>query len=220
MRPWFLLLLAPGCATFGTFQRAETLGKGGIAGAAEASVWGLGGEELDTTLPHVAVALRYGVTDQLDIGGRVGSNGGEVNAKVQLNAPGSAVPISLAPSLGGFAMAAEGTTIGLAAVQLPLLIGVPVGEHQLVLGPRLHDWTLFGGVDGGGGSVSLLSVGTSVGFAAQVSPGLVILPEVTVLAPYAAIGAAGGQTETAYVDEATVVMYQAGVGFVFGSARR
>ncbi len=187
-----LTVTAGGCATIGTLQTANTLGKGKFQMALEPSAWGAIGSTT-VLVPNVTLAARYGLSPTLDIGGRVGSNGFEINGKLQLTPPKApGLVVSIAPSLGGFALAAGGASAGSLYVQVPVLLGFDLGGgSQLVLGPKLLDWLFFGGgtassggtTSSAGGSGNLLAVGTSVGVSLKLADGFRLLPEISVAYP-------------------------------------
>ena len=66
--------------------------------------------------------------------------------------------------------------------QLPLLVGFKLGNgHELVLGPRVHDWLVFGGSDGLNGFANFFSLGGSVGMKLRLTDRVRFYPEVAVL---------------------------------------
>ena len=97
------LVLASGCASIGSMQTADTLGKGNFQFAVEPGVWGATSisEDVDGfAVPHLDFAARYGVSETVDIGARLGSSLAELQTKFLLtdvNDPSKA--ISLAPSV-------------------------------------------------------------------------------------------------------------------------
>jgi hypothetical protein len=219
-----------GCISVGTMQRAETLGAGRTQFGLEPALWGVASSAGHIVLPTIGGAIRYGVLDNLDIGGRVSLAGVEADAKVLLTPRGS-VMVSLAPSIGGLAIggAASGTTgsttVGYINAQLPVLVGIPLGGHELILGPKLVDYTLFGGasVKGGSGSaaINILSAGASIGFAARINPSFQLLPEIAFAYPIYGSGTAsasnGASSTTSSALNGNGAVFQVGLGFLFGS---
>lgn len=207
------LLLLPGCATIGTFQRAETLGKGNWEVGIEPSMWGGVGGGGAAAYPHAGVSARVGASDRVDLGGRVGSTGVEVSSKFLLSDPASDHPISLGANFGGFAIGAGGASAGLLAVHIPLLLGIPVGERgQFVVGPKTHIYHGFAAASGESAGFTLWSLGASAGYAAQVGDTFKIVPELAFVVPV--VASAGGESASVYDSG---LLFQAGVGFVFGS---
>lgn len=177
-----LLVLATGCISFSSVQRADTLGAGRLQAAAEPGLWGSATPQGVEALPHVDASVRVGVTDRLDLGVRAGSSLLGLEAKVLLTEPGDPrLAMSLAPGLGGVFAAGSGIgPAGVVGLELPLLVGLKfAGGHELVLGPRVLGLLLFSGQPVQG----LLGFGTSVGFSWQVTEGFALMPEVAVLAP-------------------------------------
>lgn len=197
-----VLALLFGCASLGSFQTARPLPKGAVEAAVEPSVFAsyapLGGGFI---VPTAKIAVRYGVSDRVDLGLRGGLGIPEVMGRIALTDPNGDSVISLAPTVGAW----KGTTRGVALLygqgQLPLLIDLPVGEHAVILGPRL----LFGvgrEPDIGTWGLAILG-GSSFGFAARVGP-LTLLPEATVATALLGTGSGGSQV--------------GGLAFQFGSA--
>jgi hypothetical protein len=216
----FLALLA-GCATLGTVQTADTVGKGRFQFAIEPGFWGgtgLGG----VALPRADIAGRYGVTDWMDLGARVGTTGVEFTSKVQLTPPAmEAFVVSVAPSVGGLAVGTGDNRVGTFWLHAPLLLGFGLGGgHQLILGPRVHDWTFFGAVEGASGVASVVSLGTSVGISFKLGKHFRLLPEAVLMKPVA-----GRATWDAWGLEGDVgsdggaLLFQGTLGLLFGGGR-
>ncbi len=179
-----ILLLLSGCASVGALQPAHVSGKGkgqlGLELSQQAN-WNRGSF---VSYPMVGVAGRYGVSDRVDLGGRIGPTGLEAQVKVQLSAPGSTgVIFSLAPSVGVAATDAQDVKLRYLNIALPLLIGVPLPRgHQLILCPRVFD-TLYN-LDSGSlyGTLNTLFLGASIGVGLRVWK-LWLIPEFGVAHP-------------------------------------
>ena len=172
-----LVALLAGCLTTPA-QRVETLGAGNVEVALEGGASVL--NETQAT-PAANVALRVGVSERVDLGFRLGTWAYEVQSKWLLTREGASTPVSLAPSfmvLSGADpfdnSAGEADQVGLGFLRVPVLVGVPVGEHQLVLGPGVN---LIGGVGEGAPSLAV-EPRLSIGFSAQLAPGVRLHPEV------------------------------------------
>ena len=141
-------------------------------------------------MPTVNLSGRYGITDRFDLGGRFGTSLIELHGKVMFTDPADpeALQIAFAPQLGGIFVGAAGESAGYGWLNAPVLFDIPVGQHDIVVGPRVH--TTFAG--GGGGGGVLFSIGSSIGFAAKVGNTARILPELAVVVPLAGSISGGG----------------------------
>jgi hypothetical protein len=218
MRALLLLLgFATGCASISSVQSADTLGRGNLQGAIEPGLWGGTSSRSGVqVIPHVDGAVRFGVTDRVDLGVRAGMSFLELQTKFLLTEPGNPrLAMSLAPTVGGiFSSGGGNTQEGIFNAAVPLLIGVKfAGGHQLILGPRAQGFLIVAN----GSLTPIVAVGSSVGFLWQVGDNFGLLPEVAVLVPV--VGAAttsqllfqGLNTGAAFV--------QFKLGLMFGRAR-
>jgi hypothetical protein len=214
---------ASGCLSLTTFQTADTNGRGKLQMALEGSSTGITTPSGSVSIPTSNVAARYGVTDNVDIGARVGTVGGELMAKVRLSGAPGQLSLALAPSVGGISLGGA----SLLSAQLPVLVGVPLGQHQLVLSPKVHiyrasaigDTTSENGTTQVTASASLISAGTGVALALKLGESLRIVPELSVIYPLMVTGSAsdGSTTETGSgMVNANGAIYQAGIGLLFG----
>ncbi len=213
-----LLLTGSGCAMIGSVQTARTVGEGNFQFAVEPSAWGAASPDGGGALVGFNIAGRYGVSDRFDLGGRVGTTGAQLMGKVMFTDPeADGVRLALAPAGGGFGLAAGGAGFGMLTLQVPLLIGVPVGEHsELTLGPRVHNILIVGGGGGEAAGANFLLGGLSVGFAGALGPNFRLMPELTVEYPIvASAGAtgAGGATELIGGD---AIIWAFNLGFLVG----
>lgn len=190
---------APACASMGTFQRAETLGRGNVEFAAEAFAWALSAPERTAVAPVLGVAARFGVSDGVDLGAHVWSSaGGQVEAKFALTPRTAPVRASLAPGAGG---AANGSFFA----HLPVLIGIPVSSgNELVFAPKVSFW----GAINRGGLVHVVTAGGSLGLVVPIAAHVSVVPEATAM-----VAVHGGY---AGVSEPGASIVHAGVGFLFG----
>ncbi len=225
--PLMSALLATGCASLNAAQTANTMGKGAFQFGLEPAVEAFSGNNgLGTTYaPRVDLALRYGITDSIDIGGKVGSSLIELNAKFQLTDPANkSLVLSLAPSLGGFVFGSAGNTAGSFTIKVPLLIGIGVGDgNQLVFGPNIQDIIVEASGDntnGDGSTASTISnlfcLGASVGFVLKAGEGFRLMPEFGVLIPVTGVSNTNGTSTSAGLGSSGF-LWQAGLTFLFGS---
>ena len=130
-----LAVLASACS-FSAAQTARTNGKGNVqVGLEPGAAIGIAGGAAGA-IPNLDVAVRYGVSDKVDIGGRLGSAGLELQTKFQLT-PDDGTIVSLAPRVSAFALGVVGAGATYVSVPVPVLIDIPVGESALVLGPGI-----------------------------------------------------------------------------------
>ncbi len=179
------LALCAGCVSLSSAQQADTIGEGRLQLGVEPGVsFGVDTRPLAVTpSPAPDLSLRYGAFERLDLGGRLGASGAELQAKLMFTPRWSPFIASLAPSIAGqprlsSTLAVTGLVVNFA---LPLLLGVRLGPHQLVLGPRLH---LFGATGAAPGR--LFAAGGSFGAVFRVSRAVAVMPEVGVVVPLGA----------------------------------
>jgi hypothetical protein len=216
MRGLFFIFGATGCS-MGMVQTAQTVGKGryevsidpGFAGIANQASIG----------PTLNGAYRYGVTDQFDIGVRLGTSIAEVQTKFLFTDPSNkTIAVSIAPA-AGILLGLGGPVYGV-NFPLPLLIGFKMGPHELTLGPRLQA-NIYSITDGSSSSSpSSLSAGLSVGIAAQASDTFRILPELSMSTPFFIGGKHAVSAYEYYPTEVGVFSYSFNLGFQFGSPRK
>lgn len=170
------ILGGAGCASFSSVQTADTLGRGRIQGAVEPGLWGAVTPRGPDLVPHVDAAVRVGVADRVDLGVRAGSSFFELQGKFLLTDPQHpALAVSLAPSLGGIIARS-----GIVNLGLPVLVGFKLGAgHQFVLGPRGQAFFVYDGARW----LTVLGVGTSVGFMWRIADAFGLMPEVAAVVP-------------------------------------
>jgi hypothetical protein len=219
-----------GCASFSTFGLARTLNKGAIQGWVAPGGGGVVAINGRTTggvgYPLLEGGVRVGVTDNIELGGRLGFNGITAEGKFGLVRPpttDSGFNLSLNPGVGfiGYgASASSGTTsgggfFGVLTFHLPVLMGIDFGGHELVIGPRAIDQVIFGNfATSSGGTSSVANIfyaGGSIGIAIKVSGGFRIMPEVAIGVPVVASVTDVGSSAFGGL------LFQGGVGFLFGS---
>lgn len=222
-RTGFLLPLAAltltGCLASGVVQTAETAGKDSFQFAFEPGVFGATGGGAVSALPSINVSARYGVSDRFDIGGRFGTKLIEVQGKYMFTEPSpDDVQVAIAPHVGGLAIGGGGARAGIAWVKVPLLVDIPVGQSDVVLGPSTQVATVFGGDDSGSGGAAILFVGTSVGYAARVGERSRILPEFAIEYPVVGGGSVNGEGAVGSIGGGALFSFQ--VGILLGGRER
>jgi hypothetical protein len=174
-----VVVVSCGCYSFTTAGRARTVMRGELELFAAPGVSGIAVANADPNVrPRASFGARYGATDRLELGARVGDSGGSIAARVQLvRAPQGSTGFDLlvAPGL-------QYTLTDKLAFELPVVAGLalPSGD-EVIASARFADQLRFG-VAGLGHPAQFAFVGASVGYARQVSRRVAIVPEVGVLA--------------------------------------
>jgi len=197
------------------------MGKGEWQVALEPGIKGLEIDGSTVIIPDVTIALRGGITDRLDMGGRIGSNIYDLHMKYQFSDPESSGPVlSIAPALsliaagGGVDGGGGGGILG--AINIPLLIGLPLGEHQFVIGPRVIDYFVGGGGGGEAALANFLFVGSSFAFALATGENLSLIPELTVAYPVVAgVTTSEGSGSTGLIGDG--LLFEFKLGFQIGA---
>ena len=214
----FLALGATGCLSgAGMVQTAQTVGQGGYELSLDPGVNAYFNPSTAGAYPMGHVAFRYGVTDRVDLGVRLGSSLAEVQTKFLLTDPANeTIAVSLAPAAGAlFTFGFNGINI-----VLPLLIGFKFGPHELTLGPRLQNGFVFAPDLSAQSRFNLFNAGLSLGFAAPVSEKFRILPELSILKPLAVTPLGGQDSLDGGPIEPETILFSANLGFQFGSPRK
>ncbi|MFN0061111.1 MAG: hypothetical protein ACKVPX_01135 [Myxococcaceae bacterium] len=209
---------ALGCASASSLQRAKTLGVDNAEASLEVGAAfsvPLPSPDDFRAAPRSDFALRYGVADRVDVGGRIGSTGAEFGVKLLLSSPRSAfVHLSLLPTIGGLAVFGTAGPGGAFISQLPLLLGFEVlPGTELVLGVRAVDAVLFGALANGPSAGHVLFLGGSLGLSWRLSDHLRLHPELAALAPIWGASSAGAGPSFTYDG----LWMQAAVGVQFDS---
>src|SRR3954468_20751028 len=130
---WWLLA----CATVGTLQTPDTVGRGRTQIAVEPGLWNAGVHGVGIPLPYMGVSARYGIVDSFDLGLRLGTGGTELMGKWQLvRNPGCS--FALSGSAGGYGFGVGDAKAGVLIAQLAPIAGIGIGPHQIVLSPKVH----------------------------------------------------------------------------------
>jgi hypothetical protein len=216
-----LAVLALGCASVGNVQRADTLGKGNFQVGLEPGVQVAQGGGVVIPYPHLDASFRFGVTEGVDLGVRAGWSFLEAQGKFLVTRPGDPkLAVSIAPTIGGLALGASGSSVGLLHFALPALIGFKFGDNELVLGPRLQGYYVFAGTTGSGsGGVFLLGTGATIGYAIQVAESVSIMPELGVVVPVFASAGVTGSTGASSLSVGGIVG-QFKLGILIGKKRK
>jgi hypothetical protein len=212
-----------GCASVTNVQRADTLGKGNFQVGVEPGVQAAAAGTAFVPYPHLDGSIRFGVSEGVDLGLRAGWSFLELQGKFLVTRPGDPnYAVSIAPTVGGIFVGAAGASAGLLNFGLPVLVGFKFGLNELVLGPRLQGYYVFG--SGGTSSTSvgglILAGGGSVGFAISVAETVAIMPELGVVVPFAGSATVGGSTTGGGLTGAGSLIGQFKVGILIGKQRK
>ncbi|HEY2370190.1 MAG TPA: hypothetical protein VGH87_27530 [Polyangiaceae bacterium] len=173
-RALLLLPLITGCYSFSTIGRAHTIGKGHVEAFAAPAALVVPAPGGVAVRPVAEIGARVGVTDNVDLEGRVTSLGGSFATHIQLRRDREAGSweAMLAP---GVAYTAPDKL----AFELPIVFGVNVDKRddQLVIAPRLAYQLRFGSPQ----VTSYFFTGISLGFAWRVVRHFTFMPEASLL---------------------------------------
>lgn len=224
-----------GCLSTSTMGLARTLNKGAVQGWAAVEGGGVvavaptastGGVPVSTAsgtgYPMVEGGVRFGASDHVELGARLGFNGIGIEGKVAfLRSPtmDSGLNLSINPQVGFFGVTLGSVFFGVISAQLPVLFGIDFGGHELVFGPKLHNQLYLAGTSGTSAdataAIDLLSVGGSVGFAIKLGP-VRLMPEVSFIVPFFASGAVTGSSAVSGVGLGGFA-FQGGIALLFGT---
>lgn len=219
-----LALLAPlalgvlGCPSFTTMGTARTIREGTTQFFVAPEVvyvkeYNIGGTGLEPSVTYMQFELgaRHGVSESVEVGGKVWQLGFEIDTKLQLvrsQAESSGVDLAIDPGIGylTFGSTNGGGNVSAIHLYLPLLVGFNLGGgSQLVVGPK--------GVGqffaGGGSSGTVIWAGSSLGLALKIGRSFRLLPEVSVMYP---VSVGGLSADLAFQG----VAVQGGLGLLFG----
>lgn len=165
-----------GCYSFSTLGRARIVepGRVQVYGAAEALA--VAAHAGTSIRPTGEVGVRVGVTRELELGARLTFVGLTGSARVQLLRASETrgLNVLIAPGLAYTAM-------DRLALELPLAVGVEIGEHEIVLAPRLVYQARLGMPTDA--FVSFVYVGGSVGVVLQLDDHVAVVTEAAALGP-------------------------------------
>ncbi len=173
-------MLCSACATFGTHQTARPIDKGSLQVGIEPGMWHV---KDSGAAPVANLTARYGFGNRWDLGLRLGTAGVGVSSKFALTNPYSRRwAVAVAPSASTVPMGHWPVH-----VQLPLLVGLGLGPHELTLAPKLQGWSHVRTLQANRKRSTLLAAGVSVGGSIRIARGVRILPEVTFARPFVGV---------------------------------
>ncbi len=217
-----LTLLAGGCAV-SSYTTAETLPRGRSQFWVAPQLMRIGVASAPVAMPFVELGTRYGLTDDVELGLRLGA-GAQADAKIALRrpAPGRSLTISVAPGIGyignfsGTPTGADGDDLHFVGATLPAYLSWKTSDSvQVTFGPRVT-WLMQYVETSTAGTTHTLAWGASLGVLWQISDGFAIAPEVAFATPWLrALTGAGAVVGTG--DQRAL---QIGIGLIFGGGAR
>lgn len=211
-------LFLGGCASFSTMTTARTVAPDTnqlwIAPEFAGMTIDSGNPpERDTiSVPQFELGFRRGITDGVELGGKLWLLGMALQSKFQVvrsAAEDSGIDVAIAPSIGWLGVNSSGSNFNVVTGYLDVPIGINVyGGSQLVLTPKAVYQRYMARDSGSSGSFDLLFLGGSVGYAWKLGTTR-ILPEISMLQPI--INPSSG-SDLRY----NGVVFQGGLGFLFG----
>jgi hypothetical protein len=208
------LLALTGCPSLSTMQTPSTVPKGQIRFGV--GLEGVGFAEADgssVTVPQNEISVRYGASDDIDLGAKLYFLGMEVGAKYQFLR--GVLDAAFAPAVSYISISAGGgsddASASVAYIHVPLLLGYNVSDRLTFgFGPKLMYTIATGSASSDENESSVTATGLMTGGYAQIAfrlgDAFWIAPEINVYKPFAE-GAEG-------------VVYQGGLVFLFGGAPR
>ncbi len=191
MRSCLLLLpaLLGACASQSGLGRATTLevGASQVTPLVEGSFVSARFSPTASTAPWLQLGIGYrrGLTERFELGARAWgfglqnyftAGGVGIDAKVQLYR-GERVHLAVAPNLKYHAIALADAPWHVGIVEVPVLLGINLGPHQLVLGVRVSDALLTGA---GTNPVNTFWLGAHLGVSFRIKR-VELMPEVGLL---------------------------------------
>jgi hypothetical protein len=179
------LLGTSGCYSFSTLGRARIVDQGHVELWAAPEALVVATPTGASIRPVGEVGVRYGLSNRVELDGRVTTLGGTVGPRIQLvRSPSKThgIDVAIAPDVAF-------TDPDKVAFDAPILFGLNLpGEHQLVVAPRLV-YQMRVSVPLVPLPVSFWYAGLSVGLALRVASRFQLMPEVALLTQlYAAPG--------------------------------
>jgi len=214
-------LALTGCPSLSTMQTPRTVPQGqvrfglgfeavGIKTAARTDSAGNTTPSESVTFPQFELTLRYGVTDNLDIGGKLYLIGAEAGFKYQFLRGPLDVAVAPAASYISIGSSSNGSSSSLSAtyLHLPVLFGLNLNDNVAIsFGPKfLYTIASISASDSGNdrssAATSGLWVGGYVSLPLKVGHAFWLAPEINVYRPL----------------KEDVLLYQGGLALLFGGA--
>jgi hypothetical protein len=198
-----------GCPSLSTMQTVDTVPEGEVRVAVGAEAIGASSSGDNAVAPQVDIAVRYGLSERVDLGVKIYGAGIELGAKYQFLDGG--FEAALAPAAAFSYFSSDDTSAGFLYLHLPFLMGAPLSDTlTFTFGPKLLYIFIFGDyAEEGDDDVTFsgdgLAAGAFVGLPIRVARNFWIAPEFNLY------GNVTGD-DSAF----STIMWQGGVGFYFG----
>lgn len=182
--------LLSGCASYSTRLSPRPIPKGETELGLAADIW-VSERKTDgrVVLPQTEMTLRYGLSDKVDIGGKINMLGGELSAKVAV-VRNDTWALAVAPGAGLQLTATNSDNqnqLLIGTFTVPVVAGVRLGESaEVIVGGKLMLHVPAATGTGGGvnpGDLIVLPGGVT-GLRLILSDGFALFPEVNFLFPY------------------------------------
>lgn len=209
-----------GCAV-SSYTTADTLPAGRSQFWVAPQMLRVGVAAQPENMPFVELGSRFGLTDDVELGLRVGA-GAQVDTKIALRgrAPGRDLTVAVAPGVGyignfsGTPTGADGDDLHFVGATVPVLVSYRVHDAlQISAGPRAT-WLMQYVETATAATTHTVALGSSLNLAWQVTKGLQIVPEFSFAVPLlrgltgaGVVWGSGGQR-----------VMQIGIGLVFGGS--
>jgi hypothetical protein len=177
-----------GCTAMSTIKTATTVAPG--QNQYIFAVEGNGGAPVEfpvkPLLPELVAGVRRGLTERVEVGGKlttlplgrfVTTAGLEGEVKVQLRRRAdSRLELALGPAAAFRYVASSGASMQVSYLTLPLLCGIDLGRHQVVISPEagLQLWTSAGSTP-----IWAPMAGLTLGFVWRLGQRFALVPEVS-----------------------------------------
>lgn len=180
-----VLLALAGCGSFSHHLTARPTPVGKVdLGVNLGVIAGQRGLDNYVVLPNPEIAVRAGIADGVDFGGKVNVLGGEMSTRVRILE--GELDLALAPALGFIfsTFTSEETESILVSGKLPVLVGVHFGDILSLIGGASFLVHVSIGSEASDDTDVLIYPGGTLGLNIQIIELIALFPEVNVFVPY------------------------------------
>lgn len=209
-----MAVVGTGCPSLSTLQLPRTVPRGQVRFAFAPEVVGAHTTGDTATAPQTEFAIRYGVSDNIDVGAKLYLLGAEFGAKFMLLRGGLDLAVAPAASYFSFSSSSSGTSVSSSFLylHLPIIFGANLNDSlTLGFGPKFMYVAGFGSASDTSSSAfasgNAMFAGLFVNLPIRVGDAFWIAPEINVYSNISNSGPAGAFD---------VTMFQGGLAFMFG----